>query len=379
MVATRDPDILHPVYLVTNRLRWALLAHAVVVNALRLDAVAHPVALWIACSVMTGWTAVMGLLLSRPARRTDRLMVVDVVVSALVLASSGWILGPETLQASHHEVPVYWFAAAPLVIAVGRGVGWGLAAGALLGGLRVFLHLHADDRVWAGLVVLGLAIWALGAVVDTLRASFDDRDSRNARLAVLAERDRLNRIVHDGALQVLALVEREGPELGPKGEQLARVARQQETLLRRLLQDRSVDLPGAESDRVDLAQMLEAHASDRVTVAVMAGEVPMAAARARELDAAVTEVLLNVAKHAGPEARAWVLLEEEDGEVTVSVRDNGVGMSKEQVEGAHTSGRMGINASVLGRIGDIGGIAVARSQLGRGVEWEFRIPLEGGQ
>jgi len=116
-----------------------------------------------------------------------------------------------------------------------------------------------------------------------------------------------------------------------------------------------------------------------VTVSVMAGEVPMEAARAAELDAAVSEVLLNVAKHAGPEAQAWVLLELEDGQLIVSVRDNGVGMSREEVEKASTTGRMGIHDSIVGRIGDIGGVALARSQPGRGVEWEFRIPVEEQQ
>ncbi|WP_420175758.1 MacS family sensor histidine kinase [Luteococcus sp. OSA5] len=369
-------DILHPLYQVTNRLRWVLLLHALVVNALRLDQVAHPVALCIACAVMTGWTAMVSLWQSRPSMRTPWVMGADVFITALVLASSRWILGRDALMDSYRAVPVYWFAAAPLVVAVWRGMWWGLGSGVLLA-LVKFVQEPPDDRVWAATVLLGLSIWALAAMVDTLRDSMADRDARNARLAVLAERDRLNRIVHDGALQVLALVEREGPALGPKGEQLARAARQQEALLRRLLQDRSVgQLEAGAATRTDVATMLQAHAGERVTVSVMAGEVPMPTSRAQELDAAVSEALLNVAKHAGPEARAWVLLEEEDGQLTVSIRDNGVGMSREQLDQAIGSGRLGINESILGRIGDIGGVAVARSHPDRGVEWEFRIPLE---
>ncbi|MEL4357343.1 MULTISPECIES: MacS family sensor histidine kinase [unclassified Luteococcus] len=376
-LAQPDNDVLHPVYAVTNRLRWVLLAHALVVNALRLDEVAHPVALLLASLVMVAWTPMIGRWQARQATRSWRVMLADFLVSAVLVASSRWVLGREALMASYQAVPVYWMAAAPLVLAVRRGRWWGLASAVALSLAKFVQEPRPDSRVWASLAVMGVSAWGLGCIVDTVRESMKDRDAHHARLAALAERDRLNRIVHDGALQVLAMVEREGPELGPKGQQLAQVARQQETLLRRLLQDRDVDLPtGLQPSQTDVAALLEAHASDTVTVSVMAGEAPIDADRAVELDAAVSEVLTNVAKHAGPGAKAWVLLEMEGDQLIVSLRDNGVGMSREQVEVASTTGRMGIHDSIMGRIGDIGGVAVARSQPGRGVEWEFRIPME---
>lgn len=372
-----DNDVLQPVYAVTNRLRWVLLAHALVINALRLDEVAHPAVLVASCLVMVVWTSLIGSWQSRQATRTTRVMLADFVVTVLLLVSSRWILGREALMASYQAVPVYWMAAAPLVLAVRRGGWWGLLSAVALSLVKFVQEPRPDSRVWASVVIMGMCAWGLGCIVDTLRESMKDRDAHHARLAALAERDRLNRIVHDGALQVLAMVEREGPELGPKGMHLAHMARQQEALLRRLLQDRDVELPtGVQPSQTDVAALLEAHASETVTVSVMAGEAPIDAARAVELDAAVSEVLLNVAKHAGPGAKAWVLLEMEGDHLIISLRDNGVGMSREQVEVASTTGRMGIHDSIMGRIGDIGGVAVARSQPGRGVEWEFRIPME---
>ncbi|MEL4504167.1 ATP-binding protein [Luteococcus sp. H138] len=372
-----DNDVLHPVYAVTNRLRWVLLAHALMVNALRLDEVVHPGALLLACLVMLVWTPLIGRWQSRQATRTAQVMLADFLVTVLLVLSSRWILGRDALMASYLAVPVFWMAAAPLVLAVRRGGWWGLGSAVALSLGKFVQEPRPDSRIWASAVIMGLCAWGLGCIVDTLRESMKDRDAHHARLAALAERDRLNRIVHDGALQVLALVEREGPELGPKGQHLAQVARQQETLLRRLLQDRDVELPtGVQPSQTDVAALLETHASDTVTVSVMAGEAPIDAARAVELDAAVSEVLLNVAKHAGPQAKAWVLLEMEGDQLIISLRDNGVGMSREQVEVASTTGRMGIHDSIMGRIGDIGGVAVARSQPGRGVEWEFRIPME---
>ena len=188
------------------------------------------------------------------------------------------------------------------------------------------------------------------------------------------------------------MVEREGPELGPRGQHLAQLARRQEVVLRRQLQDRAVHLrqaasapqqlaprqpvQGAASDSVDVASLLDRHADERVTVSVVADAVPIRRDRARELEAAIAEVLSNVAKHAGPDARAWILLETEEDKMIITVRDNGVGMTREQVDRALSGDRMGIQNSILGRIAEIGGEAVARSQPGRGVEWELRIPLE---
>lgn len=373
-----DTDLLHPVYSITNRLRWLLLAHALVVNALRLDEVAHPRALVVVCAMMLAWTPVVGHLQARQASRTTVVMLADFLITMVLVGTSRWVLGRPALVDSHLPAPVFWLAASPMVVAVWRGKWWGLTCAALISAVKFVQEPRPDERVWSAVLTLGVCAWGLGCIVDTMRDSMADRDAHHARLAALAERDRLNRIVHDGALQVLAMVEREGPELGPKGRHLAQVARQQEGMLRRLLQDRAVDLPGKmpQVSTTDVASMLEAHAGDRVTVSVMAGEAPMEAARAAELDAAVSEVLLNVTKHAGPEAQAWILLEDDGDELIVSVRDNGVGMSRDQVELASTMGRMGIHDSIMGRIGDIGGVAVARSQPGRGVEWEFRIPME---
>lgn len=384
MTARRDDDVLQPVYSVTSRLRWILLLHALVVNQQRLDEVAHPAALVLACVVMLGWTAVAGRLQSRQSTRTTRLLLADLLVTMALVASSRWILGRAMLVESYVSVPVYWMAASPLVIAVWRGGRWGLGSAALISLLKFVQEPRPDSRVWDSMLLVGLCAWGLGAIVDTLRDSLDERDQEQTRVAALAERDRLNRIIHDGALQVLAMVEREGPELGPRGVHLAELASRQETVLRNQLQDRDVALPEragparapGEVDGVDVARLLQGHASDRVTVSVVSDDLAISAERARELEAAVAEALANVGKHAGDEARAWILLEEEAGELLISVRDNGVGMTREQVERALSGDRLGIQDSILGRVSEIGGVAVARSQPGRGVEWEFRIPME---
>jgi signal transduction histidine kinase len=108
----------------------------------------------------------------------------------------------------------------------------------------------------------------------------------------------------------------------------------------------------------------------------MAERVMVSSREALEIDAVVTEILANVAKHAGPAARAWVLLEHEGRELIISLRDNGVGAKAEDITKAGDRGHIGVRDSVLGRIRDLGGQAVVRAAPGRGVDWELRIPVQ---
>ena len=88
----------------------------------------------------------------------------------------------------------------------------------------------------------------------------------------------------------------------------------------------------------------------------------------------------NVDKHAGPSAKAWVLLDQEDdAEVILWVRDNGVGMDLSEVASAGERGRLGIRDSIVGRMAALGGTAVVKSTPGEGTEWELRFPVKVGE
>ena len=98
------------------------------------------------------------------------------------------------------------------------------------------------------------------------------------------------------------------------------------------------------------------------------------AAVAAEVDAAVANALDNVAAHAGAGARAFVLLEDLDDSVVVSVRDDGVGIAAGRLEEAVDEGRVGVSKSIVGRMDWLGGSARLSTGPGRGTEWELTIP-----
>jgi signal transduction histidine kinase len=111
-----------------------------------------------------------------------------------------------------------------------------------------------------------------------------------------------------------------------------------------------------------------------VTVSTPATEVRLPAHAAGEVEAAVAAALDNVRRHCGDEARAWVLLEDGEGGVTVSVRDDGPGMPPGRLDRAAADGRLGVAQSIRGRIADLGGTVSIVSAEGDGTEVEMTVP-----
>jgi signal transduction histidine kinase len=235
--------------------------------------------------------------------------------------------------------------------------------------LNPVFHLNTSAVL---LLVTGTAIGGLGLAQQFAARAADRKQAEQIRRsAAAAERDRLARPIHDGVLQVLALVQRHGSELGEQGGQLATLAAEQETALRTLLSGQATTQPGASQD---VRIHLRALATPAVEVATPAHPVALPAGTAEELTAAVLAALDNVRRHAGPAARAWVLLEDEGNAVRVTVRDDGVGFAPQRLAEAQDANRLGVAQSMRGRITDLGGTTTIHSSPGEGAEVEFWLP-----
>ena len=221
------------------------------------------------------------------------------------------------------------------------------------------------------LLVLGGAI--VGFLSGLLQQTARERDLAERAAAAAAERERLARVVHDGVLQALALVQRRAPELGAEGVELGQLAGEQEVRLRSLVQQGALD-PAAPRGDQDLAQRLSALQTQHVHVAVPGTPATLPAGAAAEVVAAVESCLSNVRHHVGPDAEAWVLLEELGDRWVVSVRDDGPGIPDGRLEASAAEGRLGVQQSIIGRMRDLGGTATVRTAPGQGTEWELAVP-----
>jgi signal transduction histidine kinase len=349
-------------------LRLVLLAHAVALNAYRRDSFVHPAGGVLCLSLMAVWTFAAIWAYDDRLRRTPLLLVVDLAAAvAAVLASP--VLKGDGLSAT---VPAYWVMGALLAWAIHwRWLG-GLLAGLCITASDLSIREHVTQANYGNAFLLLIGGPIVGFMVESLQRMAAERDRAQRDAAVAGERARLARAVHDGVLQVLGLVQRRGAELGGDAAELGRLAGQQEVVLRTLIREQDQVVAGA-SGSTDLATAL-VHLESRPGVHVVtSGTVDVPRGLATELVAVVAACLDNVAQHVGAEARAWVLLEGLPDRVTVSVRDEGPGISAGRLAQAESEGRLGVSQSIRGRVGDLGGTAELTTGAD-GTEWEITVP-----
>jgi signal transduction histidine kinase len=361
-------------------LRFVVLANAVVLNAYRADNFVRPWLGALLVAVMLAWTPLASWLFTSSRRRTLPLLLLD-----LLLAVGPILLTPAAKGAGFSAtVPGFWVMGALLAWAVHYRWRGGLVVGAALAAADVAVRQELTQANAGNLFLLLIGGVIVGSLAESLALMAAERDAAQHAAAAAAERARLARAVHDGVLQVLALVQRRGGELGGAAADLGRLAGEQEAALRALIRDQdaatassalsasSAPAAAAAPDRQDLARSLAALGRPGVEV-VATGTVPVPAHVATEVTAAVAAALDNVARHAGPDARAWVLLEDWPDRVVVTVRDDGPGIAPGRLDDAEADGRLGVRHSIRGRVEELGGTATVHTGPD-GTEWELTVP-----
>ena len=341
--------------------RLAALLYALVNGAAYSDTWRRPALGWSVLAAMALWTGLSAYLYADRRRRRWPLPVADLVVTLAALLSSLAVLRAERIDLGDPTLTVSWAAAPVLAWAVWSGWVGGLLAGAAVGAGAVVEKGEPSQATWNSVVLLLLVGAVVGYVVQLARRAESAYAEAVALQAAAAERERLSRSVHDGVLQALALVSRRGdPEL-------AALAAEQESALRRLVSGRTVALPTGEAD---LRALLPGGAD--LHVAAPAGPVLLPAHAAAELAAAVGAAVDNARRHGG--TQAWLLLEDEPRGVTVSVRDDGPGIPAGRLDQAEADGRLGVAQSIRGRVRDLGGTVTVHSTPGQGTEVELHVP-----
>jgi signal transduction histidine kinase len=334
---------------------------------------AHPAGGWAVLAIMTAWTGFTVAQYRRPAGRAAWVIGTDLCVAAALILSTPWVEGPVRVHAGAPTIPSAWAAAPVLACAVAYGPWAGLASALLISVADLAEHPAAlsAGSTFSATVLLLIAGGVSGYLVRLgLRA--ESEIERAVRLdAAASERERLARGIHDSVLQILALVSSRGRALGGEAAELGRLAGEQEAALRALLTADSE--PSRHPGLLDVRSLFEPFADARITVSCPATPVLLPVVVATGLSGAVTAALDNVVRHAGPDARAWVLVEDEGWQVRVSVRDDGPGFGDGRLATAAAEGRLGVSHSIVGRLREIGGTACVTSSSGLGTEVELRV------
>ncbi|MEB3961171.1 DUF5931 domain-containing protein [Streptomyces kunmingensis] len=357
---------------------------------------------WVAIAyfaVLAVWTLATLPQVSGARRCTKRFLTADLTVAVVGILLSP-VAGHERAVTGGSTLPSIWTAGAVLAWALKGGWRWAASASLFIGVANVIQRGDLSRSTLHNVLLVCIASIAIGYVVEVARASERTLARALEIEAATRERERLARDIHDSVLQVLAMVQRRGNALGGEAAEIGRMAGEQEVALRTLVAGglspasrasedaalgavvRAVDEPDRAGDPADadsagprdLRPLLAGHAGARVTFSEPGAPVLMPPAAARELAAAVSAALDNVRLHAGADAYAWILVEDDPDAVIVTVRDDGPGIPEGRLAQAEGEGRLGVAQSIRGRLRDIGGTAEWISVPGQGTEVELNVP-----
>ncbi|WP_308199685.1 MacS family sensor histidine kinase [Saccharothrix sp. S26] len=335
------------------------------------DEYERPWLAWATVAAMALWSVFTVQAYSREHGRRPWVVVADVAITCGLMSLSPLIMTDAQFLFNVPLITTIWAACPP----VAAGALGGQVAGALSGfvvGLSTYLNRGAlSVDLVRDVVLLAGAGFVVGMASSTARRSAVRLAQALRTEAATAERERLARSIHDGVLQVLARVRKRGTELGGEAAELAELAGEQEVALRSLVA--AAPTESTVDGDADLRPALQLLATSRFQVSTPATQVMLPAGTAFELTAVVREALSNVDKHAGPDARAWVLLEDLGDEVVISVRDDGPGIPEGRLASAEAEGRMGVAQSIRGRVEALRGTLELQTGPGEGTEWEVRV------
>lgn len=366
-------DIMTPLWHGVVILRIITAGFAVAVIVVHHGGFDRPDLGWAALVGIVAWTVLTSLAYSYEQTRRSHVIAIDLLVTLALMGCSLVVLSPAQLTEVTQRAPLLptvWACGPVVAAAVHAGRLTGVLSGAAVAGMEIWLRgAITTDLACDALLLIGTGFVLGMAAMAARRATEQLRQAARAEAAT-AERERLARSIHDSVVQVLARVRSRGDQLGGEAGELARLAGEQEIALRCLFSAIPPDATGEQ----DLAAALQSLASPRVEVSVPGPAVPLPAGDVEELTAVVREAVANTARHGGPDAKSWVLIEDLAAEVVLTIRDNGPGLDSGQLAEAESGGRMGVSRSIRGRVADLGGTITLGSGPGRGTEWEVRLP-----
>nr|WSX81667.1 DUF5931 domain-containing protein [Streptomyces sp. NBC_00899]WSX82109.1 DUF5931 domain-containing protein [Streptomyces sp. NBC_00899] len=353
-------------------------AYAVALCCYAYDELRHPLLGAVYVGTLAVWTlATLGRVMS--ARRcTKRFLAADLALALTGILLTAVVDTQARIDSGAFTLPSIWTAGSVLAFAIKGGWRWAAVASSLVAAADLVERGTAGRDTLHNVLLVWVASIGIGYVVEVARISERTLARALQIEAATRERERLARDIHDGVLQVLAMVQRRGNQAGGEAAELGRMAGEQEAALRTLISGAPIPAPrtadGAQDGPHDLRTRLVPYTSARVTLSAPGTPVLLDPAAAAELAAAVGAALDNVRRHAGEQAHAWILVEDEPDAVLVTVRDDGPGIAEGRLAAAADEGRLGVAQSIRGRLRDLGGTAELLSLPGQGTEVELRLP-----
>jgi len=205
----------------------------------------RPIAAWALFGVLVAWNIACAVAYLQGFGRRAMWVAVELVVVVVFVLSTATVASDQWMQDNQPWATTLWATNVTISAAIQFGPILGMGAGlvviassaVLKDSISVNLGRHAT-------IVIELAVGlAVGMAALTARRAHAELERATRLAAALEERERLSREVHDGAIQVLALVSRRSREIGGPTAELGELAGEQERALRRLVSAGSPPVP----------------------------------------------------------------------------------------------------------------------------------------
>src|SRR6478735_120683 len=226
-----DPghDPTQPLWRAAQVFRLLSFCYAAGFQIVSYDELTRPGLSWLLFGVLSGWSAACGLAYLRGFGRRPAWVAAEFVVVALLILSTRLVASAQWIAENQSLPTTLWATNATISAAILAGPVVGMLTGAAVIAVYASLKGYVSfDFARNATLVIELAVGlAVGMAAQTARRAHAEL-TRAARLSAAAiERERLARQVHDGVIQVLALVAKRGREIGGPTAELADIAGQQ--------------------------------------------------------------------------------------------------------------------------------------------------------
>ena len=233
MPARLDPasDPSQPLWRAAQGFRLLSYVYATGFQIVSSDELARPMAGWLLFGVLSVWTLACAVAYLQGFGRRTAWVVAELVVVIALMLSTALVATPQWLAANQSLPTTLWATNATISAAILCGPVAGMLAGAAVVAASAALKGYVSvDLARNATIVIELAVGlAIGLAAQTARRAHAELQRAALLSASVAERERLARQVHDGIIQVLALVSKRGREIGGPTTELADLAREQES------------------------------------------------------------------------------------------------------------------------------------------------------